>query len=335
MLLGTLALLAAGHAAPAAHARAAQTPDIKVTTVSPTKTRTEAGWGLSLRATVRNAGGGTTQAGVVRFSLSKDRSAGGGDVKLPPNVPVSGLSAGQQVILPPELTVPPKTAAGKYYVIACAVVPGKDHAKGNDCATSKKRVQVDAAIQGRLTGTIDFSRSTADGGSDWSETSSDQASVNVDVRVDGRKKGWDIFASTGSTWTYQGSYERISHPDGCEVTILGSSAGSGTVRQTGDQYEDDLLGSFKVEDHSRISLLIGLRYDYTERTRQVPTEQFGCTPSDETVGPKALRSLAELDLRKVQQTKKAIVYKVAGARDPYSTKSTWDSVTGRLTLELR
>ena len=333
MLLASTAAALAWPGTPAADARAAKVPDIRITSVVPTKTQTEAGWGLTVRATVRNAGGGTTQAGAVRFSLSKDTSPGK-DVRLPPDVPVPALQAGQQTVLPPTLDVPAKTPPGRYYVLACARVPGKDGAKANDCVASKKKVTVQAPIRGHLTGQVIFDRATAEVGSDWSDTSSDHASVEVDVRVDGRQEGWDVFTSTGSSWLYQGSAEKVSHPDGCEVTITGTSSGSGTLRQTGDQYEDDLLGAFRVEDHSRIDLLIGLRYDHTVRTKQVPTEELGCRPEDSTAGPTELRSLSDLDLRQVRKTEKTIVYKVAGATDPYSKDTEWDTVSCTLTLEL-
>lgn len=327
-----IALATAWPGAPAAEARAAKAPDLAVVSVVPTKAKAEAGWGLELRAEVRNAGDGTTDFGTVAFALSKDRKPGR-DLKLPPEVPVIPLQAGKGTALIPTLDVPAKTPPGRYYVVACATTP-KGGSKANDCSVSKKQVQVLPAVQGTLTGDLSFVRGFQDGGSDWTESSTDQVSVSVKVRVDGRKFGWGVFANDGSTWSYVGTYDKVTHPSRCEVVTTGTSNGSGVLRQTGDQYEDDLLGSFALENHSEISLLLGFRYERTVRTISTPTEELGCTPDDVTEGPTQMRSLVDLDLKKIQQTKKAIVYRVAAARDPYSNDSEWD-VTGKLTFELK
>lgn len=331
-LLASAAAATAWQGTPVADARAAKLPDLAVTSVTAAQKHVEAGNGIDVRAVVRNVGRAT--AGVVRFSLSKDKRAGK-DVALRPAIATLALEPGKQLTLPPTLDVPATTPAGKYYVLACARADGRDATKGNDCKASKKRVRVDAPLQGSLTGQIVFDRASASTTSNTEEHAEDHATVDVDVDVDLRKDGWKSFANSGSTWNYVGSSERTVAADGCLIATTSESAGFGTLRQTGDQYEDDLLGDFSRNDHSRIRLLIGLRYDYTVRTDHTPVGELGCLPESSTDGPRELRALVDLDLRQTKKTDKAITYRLVGAKDPYSNTTTWDTATGTLTLAVK
>ena len=78
--------------------------------------------GTTFRATdtVRNQGAVTATASATRYYLSLDRSRNAGDVLLTGQRSVNNVNAGNSSSGNANVTVPAGTAAGAYYLLACA-----------------------------------------------------------------------------------------------------------------------------------------------------------------------------------------------------------------------
>jgi subtilisin family serine protease/uncharacterized membrane protein len=94
-------------------------PDLVVSTVFVTSPVT-AGATTSVTDTVLNQGGGAAGASVTRFYLSVNNMLDATDVLLPEKRDVPGLAAGASHSGTTNVTIPPGTAPGSYYVLAKA-----------------------------------------------------------------------------------------------------------------------------------------------------------------------------------------------------------------------
>lgn len=93
-------------------------PDLVISALS-APALTAAGSTISVKVTTENVGGGTTPESTTRFYLSKDKKIGSGDVLIGSrNIP--SLAPGKSSSGTTDVSIPPGTVPGTYYVIARA-----------------------------------------------------------------------------------------------------------------------------------------------------------------------------------------------------------------------
>ena len=324
-------LLGALHAGSPAAAKPARGADLKVSSTSIPAAEVEAGGSIVVTSAVANAGGAKSKAARVKYYLSTDRAVGK-DIRLAARGKVRPLAPGKKATVRTTVVVPGSAADGSYHVIACADAKGKDK-KANNCRASSARATVRAPWKGTLTGTLTYSKSFQNSSVDFPEKSQDNATVDVKINVDESKSDWAVFGNAGSSYTYDGSYNKRSGDNWCTTDVTGKSTGGGPLAQVGDQYEDDIMGSFGALDHSELDLVVGLRYQNTITTTQTPVGN-GCPAKTTAVGPTASRNLTNIEFHRTAQSGKTVTYTIHEVLDPYGTKSTWATVTGTLTLQL-
>ncbi|HWJ83582.1 MAG TPA: CARDB domain-containing protein [Nocardioides sp.] len=131
-------------AAPEASAAGGRAPDLTVVSVAAPST-VAAGSTAKVRVKVRNGGTSRAASSVTAFRLSADKRVGD-DRLLKPAAATPALSPGRSWSGRVGLSVPPATAAGGYYVLACADAKRRvrEKSEGNNCRPSA-RVTVTAA----------------------------------------------------------------------------------------------------------------------------------------------------------------------------------------------
>jgi hypothetical protein len=314
-----------------ASAKPAKSADLKVSSTKIVAAEAFApGDSIAVKTTVANVGKAKAKATKVTYYLSSDKAVGK-DVRLAAHARVGALAPGKKVTVSSKVVVPTSTADATYYLLACADAKGKDK-KANNCRATSARATVRAPWKGTLTGVLSYDKGFENPGT--SESSKDHATVNVKIEVDESKSGWAVFGNAGSTYDYRGSYSKHSGSDWCTTDVKGTSTGGGPLSQVGNQYEDDIMGSFGMLDHSEFDLLVGLRYLNTRTTTDTPVGN-GCPAKTTVVGPTTSRNLTEIEFHRSEQSGKTVTYKIDEVLDPNGTKTSWTTVTGTLTLQLR
>lgn len=331
LVLAPVLALASLQPGPSVAAKKAKLPDLSVGSVATRVAEVAPGEVVTVSTTVTNVGKRASKPAKVRYYLSTDRATGK-DTRLAASGKVRSLAPRKKATVRTRLVVPASAPDGNYFVLACVDGPGKDARKGNDCRASSARVTLRAPWKGTLTGKLTFHKEFRNPSAN--EFSRDGATVNVKINVDESKSGWAVFGNAGSTYSYEGTYDRSSADDWCATSITGRSNGFGAMSQVGDQYEDDIMGDFGALDRSEFDLLIGLRYDNTVTTTKSPVGN-GCPASTVVDGPKKLRNLTNIEFHQGARVGKTIMYEIDHVLDPYGTKTTWQSVTGKLILQLK
>jgi hypothetical protein len=114
-------------------------PDLSFTSLSGLPVALRSGFAFSVTDTVRNAGGSKTAPFTIGYYLSTESSWNWGSIRLSGTRSVAnGLSAGAASTGTTTVTVPPRTPAGTYYLIACADTSGAvaETDEANNCAGS-------------------------------------------------------------------------------------------------------------------------------------------------------------------------------------------------------
>lgn len=334
VLVPLLAVGGAVHVASPALAKPGKVPDLKVSAVTVKAGEVKPGDKLAITATVANGGKAKAKRSKVRFFLSTDKTRGA-DLAVAATARVSPLAPGRKVVTKANIVVPASAEDGAYYVLACADAAGKDARKGNDCRPTKGRATVRAPWKGILTGALTFDKGYTKSSTGSTETSIDHATVQVQITVDETKPWPSTFANAGSTYGYTGTYHRLDTSNSCVVEAKGKSDGGGALIQRGNQYEDDILGSFGSTDHSEFDLLIDLDYQTIRTTTYSTVGETGCIPETKVDGPRASGSRNEIEFHEVARTARSVTYDVAEVLGPLSTKTDWTTVSGKLTLSRR
>ena len=106
-------------------------PDLVVQTPSLSSSRVSPGATLTLGATVRNQGNGSSAATTLRYYRSTDATVNAGDTQAGTDA-VSGLSAGSVSAESINLTAP--SSSGTYYYGACVDAVSGESNTGNNCS---------------------------------------------------------------------------------------------------------------------------------------------------------------------------------------------------------
>ncbi len=140
--VGLLVLIAAGLAWPAA-ATASARPDLTVKSLGGIPASIAAGRSFSVTDVTANVGTARASASKTSYLLSRDASAGSGDIGLGAR-DVSGLAAGASSRGSRSVTVPAATKIGSYRLIACADSAKRvaESSEGNNCRASASDVVV-------------------------------------------------------------------------------------------------------------------------------------------------------------------------------------------------
>ena len=122
-------------------------PDLTETAVSNPPATVSAGGGFSVTDTVQVSGTVGAGASTTQYYLSLDTTKSGGDVLLSGSRSVPALGVGGSSSGTVSVTVPGTTAAGTYFLLACADDTGAvaESNEGNNCRASATTVQVQAA----------------------------------------------------------------------------------------------------------------------------------------------------------------------------------------------
>jgi hypothetical protein len=116
-----------------------------ISSVSPLPKITESGSGFTVTTKIKNKG---KKKAIDKFTtlyyLSSDNSYSGGDILLTGSRTVSGLKSKKTVIGRTNLTVPPATPSGTYYLIACVDRPNNvaESNETNNCMSSKTPFEI-------------------------------------------------------------------------------------------------------------------------------------------------------------------------------------------------
>jgi subtilase family serine protease len=119
-------------------------PDLVVTALDNPPAAAVAGSSFTENATTGNLGNGSSRASTTRFYVSLDKRKNAGDVLLTGTDPVGALAPAASEAAGTNLTIPSGTAAGRYYLLACAddLKAVKESNEKNNCTASIAKVAV-------------------------------------------------------------------------------------------------------------------------------------------------------------------------------------------------
>jgi subtilase family serine protease/subtilisin family serine protease len=119
-------------------------PDLVVTSVEDPSTTTLSGGSFRATDITRNAGAANAGASTTRYYLSLDTTRDAGDILLGGTRAVPALGPGVVSTDTATVFIPSGTAAGAYYLLACADDLGvvAEANEGNNCVTSVRTTQV-------------------------------------------------------------------------------------------------------------------------------------------------------------------------------------------------
>ena len=352
-LLGLTATTLAGLAGLSTTAPASAKPqhkaDLATLAVSDPAASAAPGATFDVTAKVANKGAAKARPGKVTFYLSADAKPSANDT-VAGSAKVKALAPRSKKTVKATVAVPAGTTDGSYHLLAC-VGAGKGKGRvdssakaggGNDCRAAKGEVAVTGALKGTLTGTLTYTRSSATHESgEWGvldEKSSDQLTVNVNVDVDESRVGdWAQFKSVGSNYTYTGTHTKLDSDNRCRVDVNDPSSGGGAIVQTGDRYYDPMYADFTRTDHSKIRMLLSLTYSHVVTTTRTALEEDGCGGSTGTTTEPARTgtSVQDMELTRTGQVGNKVTYAVTTLKGDMSVPTTWQQVTGTLTLTLK
>ncbi|WP_322919213.1 CARDB domain-containing protein [Nocardioides renjunii] len=306
---------------PAASAEPPTRPDLTTTSVTVTAAA-KPGEAISVSTTVKNASKRKAPATRTTYALSTDTSAGG-DITLPGTSKVKALKPGRSASVKTAVALPGSTPDGSYFVIACADAAKKvrESREKNNCRASDAPVEVSGDIEGTLSGTLTFTDVGASSTGLW-DTWNRSAQATVHMSVSGPRLD-EVFASTGSTYTVNGTRDDANTAPGCQRRR--SETGGGTLAYTGNPYTDNVQGKFTKTDLSGLGLLVTMPYTAV-------TTESGCEEPRTTTSSSI--DLNDITLTQVSRTATSVTYRVSEFLGPYSGTSEWDSITGDLVLTL-
>ncbi|WP_210648968.1 CARDB domain-containing protein [Nocardioides sp. SYSU D00065] len=312
---------------PPASAAPSPRPDLAVKSVTVTAAA-KPGEAISVSAKVKNASKRKAPATRITFALSTDKS--GGDIALPVKSKVKTLKPGKSASVKASVVLPASTPDGSYFVIACADAGKKvrESKEKNNCRASAAPVKVagDVAvagdIEGTLSGTLTFTDTGESSTGEW-DTWNRSAQATVNMSVSGPPLD-EVFASTGSTYTVNGTLDDFKIPPGCDRRR--SETGGGTLAYTGNAYTDNVAGKFTKTDLSGLGLLINL--PYTAVTTESDCEEPKTTTASST-------DFNDITLTQVSRSATTVTYRVSEFVGAYNVTSDWDSITGELVLTLK
>lgn len=326
-LRGALALLAlasiatAGAAAvsPATAAPAGKAK-VTVTKLSGVPRSATAGTKLAVTTTVRNSGSARVAVATLTFRLSRDARVDGKDVRLSGTERIRGLAPRSTRKVKGAITLPKGSAAGTYYVFACA---------GTQCKGAKTAITQKTPDRGTLTGMLTLTRLTP---LEEGTTLEQRANATISMAYSKSAGGEDVFASTGGMYDYRSSYRKevVSHQ--CTTTTERTAAGSGGFKYSGDPYTDDILAKFARLDRSQLRLLVNLHY--TGSTTTTRTGDDTCSPGKDVTEPKPALNMNDILLTEVERTATDITYRASTWTGSGSTTSDWEHIDGTLKLHL-
>ncbi|GAA5123700.1 hypothetical protein GCM10023339_44040 [Alloalcanivorax gelatiniphagus] len=322
------ACLTASLVPPASAAAASPRPDLTITSVTVTGAA-KPGEVISVSTKVKNASKAKAPATRTTFALSTDKSAGG-DVTLPVKSKVKALKPGKRASVKASVVLPASTADGSYFVIACADGGKKvrESNEKNNCRASDAPVKVAGAIgvtgdlEGTLSGTLNFTDTGQSSTGLW-DTWNRSAQATVHMSVSGPHLD-EVFASTGSTYTVNGTRDDSNLPPGCQRRR--SETGGGTLAYTGNAYTDNVGGKFTKTDLSGLGLLVNM--PYTAVTTESDCEEPTTTTASST-------DFNDIKLTQVSRSATSVTYRVSEFYGAYNVTSEWDSITGDLVLTLK
>lgn len=329
--LATVAALVAGATltttAVPSDAAPRRLPDTAVTAVT-APARATIGKTIAASARVANRGRAAARPAAVRFLLSRDARPGV-DVGLSPRTRAQGLPPGRAVTVRARVTVPTSVKPGTYYLLACATPGGRDAARGNNCRAGRRIAVVEAPWEGRLSGTLTFTRATDRVDGSEEVHTSDRLQLGFDIEVDENLDGWAAFTSIQSAYTYDGARTRVHSLPWCRTDEQGTSHGGGPIVQNWHPYYDVFYGDFVRTDHSQIRLLTQLPYTTTDTVTTTPLEENGCDAAT-TVDSYDARTIDSLILQQIKRSPDEVVYRVLKAEHAESRPTTWQHITGTL-----
>jgi hypothetical protein len=121
--------------------------DLVVTALTNPPSTISPGGSHSVTDTTRNQGAGAAGTSTTRFYYSLDQTKSGGDILLTGTDAIPALAPATEASDTVSVTVPAGTAAGTYFLLACAddLAVVSESAEGNNCRASATTVQVQAA----------------------------------------------------------------------------------------------------------------------------------------------------------------------------------------------
>lgn len=308
--------------------------DLEVTSVASPPAKVAAGTSFTAKATVMNTGRDAAGSSAMQFYLSKDKARSGDDVA-GRTAKVAKLVPRKKMTVSTSIAVPQR-ASGSYWVIACADARTqvKETSESNNCRTSKTRVEVGGELHGTLTGDLTFTeyRQTTDPATGATTTVDHTASASIAMSVDGDPQD-PTFASTGSTYTREGSTARHEEDVDCVMHRERTVSGGGLLTYTGDPFTDDIYGSITELDLSGVNLGINLRASWTETDTYTGRGADPCDPYSKTTTGGELTP-NDIDFVEKSRSGKSIYYRVESFLGDMGTTSRWDEVEGTLTLTL-
>ena len=326
-------LVAVGTGAEA-HA-AAKRPDLVVSAVGTPPVKVRHGSSFSLGATVANKGRAAAKATSLRFYLSRDTTRSADDI-VAGTVPVKRIKPRKRKTVSGKVAVP-WGSTGSYWVLACADATKKvrETKEGNNCRPSKAQVNVDSDLHATLTGRLTFvdEGSRTDASTGRVETWRNTASASIRMSIDGNRYD-PTFASTGSTYERSGSLVAREETDNCIYARERTEAGGGTLKYTGDRFNDDIFGHFTRTDLSGVEIGLFMRAGWTDTTTYTGRGQYPCDPWTRTTTGTGL-DVSAIELKEVSSSAFKITYRVVGWEAEQGTTSDWDKVEGTLTLTAR
>jgi CARDB protein len=333
-----LTLATAATSAVMAHAPATAKPpkraDLVVSTVTAPPATAQPGTSFATSATVASKGRVAAGASSVQFYLSKDRvrssdDIAGGTAKIKKIKPKRKQTAKASIAVP-------QNADGTYYVVACADSRKKvkESKENNNCRSSETPVDVHGDIHGTLTGTLTFTeaRETTSPVTGATETVNYKASASIAMTVDGDPADLKV-ASTGSTYSFEGSTAFHDEDEDCVRHRERKSAGAGTLTYTGAPFTDDIFGDVPAMDLSELGLVVSLRASWSETVTHTgrgidPCDAYSKTTTGGELTPN------EIKLVQASRSGNTIQYRVDKFLGELNMASRWNKVEGTLTLTL-
>jgi len=308
--------------------------DLVVPEIGTPPASVQPGTSFDLNVMVANIGPAAAKPSSVQLYLSKSRVHGTKDIA-GGTVAVPAMQPRKRKVFSGKVAVPRK-ASGRYWVIACADAGKKvaEVKESNNCRTSENQVDVDADVHATLSGTLTFTelRQKTDPATGATETVDHTASASIAMTVDGDPLD-PTFASTGSTYTREGSTAHHDEDEDCVMHRERKVVGGGELRYTGDPFVDDIYGSISKLDLSELNLGINLRADWTETVTYLGRGIDPCDPYSKTTTGAELTP-NDIDFVETSRSGGSITYRVESFLADMGTASRWDTVEGTLTLTL-
>lgn len=305
--------------------------DLQVAKLGAPPAKVKYGSSFGLGAVVANRGQAPAGVSQLRVFLSRDKTAGAGDV-VGAMIRVKKIPAGRSKTVSGRVQVP-ADARGSYWVIACADAGRKvrEAKETNNCRVSAAPLEIDASIAARLTGALTFvDEGATDDGAGRTETWRRTSRVVVDVDVSGDPATRTEFADAGSTYEHAGLRTIRWQDADCISQTVRSEESAGDM----SDYQAEITGHFRKTDMSGVSLGLHVPAVWTKTDTREPARPDGCDTYGTTTTGKQI-TVHSVDLKEVSATGSAITYEVEAWTAEMGMDSEWEQLTGQLVLTLR